>query len=97
MAGSQRETSTQTVAETLEFDKLATTLGMPEVERRSILGLTESAYHAWRSGTVDLAAPIAPEFLRRLGYALPLMRRMAANLPMVPVSRIYDRPQPTVN
>lgn len=97
MVVSSREMSTQVLAETLEFDKLATMLGMPDVERRSILGVTESAYLAWRSGDVDLAAPVAPAFVRRLGYALPLMRRMAANLPMVPAGRAQEQSQPIIN
>lgn len=62
-----------------ELDALANTLGMPEAERRNILGLNAGDYRAWQAGTAGQAAP---ELLRRLGYALPLLRRMAAHTPL---------------
>ena len=90
-------TSTQVSDAVQELDELANTLGMPVAERCSILGLSGGAYRSWCDADVDFAATVAPELIRRLSYALPLMRRMAANMPMVPAGRSQNRPRPTVN
>jgi len=84
-------TPTQISTAVQELDELANELGMPNAERRSILGLSDGAYRSWGVGLFDIGAPIAPELIRRLSYALPLMRRMAANMPMVPAGRDQNR------
>ena len=96
MIGPRRETSTHVLADMREFDKVAAGLGMPDSERLSILGLDADAYAAWQAGDVDMAEATAPALVRRLGYAFPLMRRMAANLPMLPAGRRQD-PQPAMS
>jgi len=80
-----------------EMDRLAFMLGMPESERQSVLGLSESAYKTWQSGAADPEAAIAPELARRLAYVLPLMRRMAANLPTLPPGRDLRRLFPKID
>lgn len=65
-----------------ELDQLANELGMPNAERYGILGLSGGAYRSWQVGIIDIGEPVAPELLRRLSYALRLMRRMAANKPV---------------
>ncbi len=97
MADLSLMTSTQVSDAVQELDKLANTLGMPVAERRSILGLSGGAYRSWYDGDVDLAMVATPELVRRLNYTLPLMRRMAANMPMVPAGRGQSRPRPAVN
>ena len=79
-----------------ELDELANLLGMPNAERCSILGLSRDAYRYWHDGDVNAAAPVAPELIRRLNYALPLMRRMAANTPMAALGYSQNWPSPTV-
>ncbi len=93
----QEMTSAQVSEAVRELDGLANMLGMPGAERCSILGLSRDAYHSWHDGNIDLATRVAPELARRLNYALPLMRRMAANTPMVPAGRSQNRPRPAVN
>lgn len=73
------ETSKQVSAAVRELDLLANQLGIPDRERYSILGLSLDAYRQWRAGAAALPAFVAPELARRLGYALPLLQRMAAN------------------
>ncbi len=90
-------TSAQVSEAVRELDGLADMLGMPGAERYSILGLSRDAYHSWHDGNIDAATRVRPELARRLNYALPLMRRMAANMPMVPAGRSQNRPRPTVN
>lgn len=63
-----------------ELDNLARILGFPDNERHSILGLSSHAYCSWQSGLDTVARSAPPELVRRLSYALPLMRRMAANM-----------------
>ena len=77
-----------------ELDGLATTLGMPNAERCSILGLSRGAYRSWQDGVYNATPLPAPGLIRRLTYALPLMRRMVANTPMVPVGRSQNRLRP---
>lgn len=63
-----------------EFIDLADRLGMPEDERCGVLGLDR---HGWPGRPAPLGAGgqhVDPAFVRRLGYALPLMRRLVANL-----------------
>jgi len=88
-------TPTQISIAVQELDELANELGMPKAERRSILGLSDCAYRSWWVGLFDTGTPIAPELIRRLSYALPLMRRMAANMPIVPAGRDQNRPRLT--
>jgi hypothetical protein len=90
-------TPTQVSGAVQELDELANMLGMPVTERCSILGLSGGAYRSWCDGDVDTAMVAAPELVRRLNYALPLLRRMAANMPMVPAGRGQSRPRPSVN
>ncbi len=87
-------TSRQVSEAVQELDGLAATLGMPNAERCSILGLSRGAYILWQDGVADSAPLPAPGLIRRLTYALPLMRRMVANTPMVPVGRSQNRPRP---
>ncbi len=70
-----------------ELDGLADLLGMPNQERCGILGLTGSAYRLWYSGSMRAEILITAELLRRLGYALPLMRRMASHTPPAAMAR----------
>lgn len=84
-------TSDAVTAAIKEMDRLAFMLGMPELERQNVLGLNQSAYKIWHSGSVDPEAAVAPELARRLAYVLPLMRRMAANLPTLPPGRDLRR------
>lgn len=93
----QEMTSVQASEAVQELDGLADMLGMPGAERYSILGLSRDAYHSWRNGNIDAYALVRPELARRLNYALPLMRRIAANTPMVPAGRSQNRPRPAVN
>lgn len=87
-------TSRQVSEAVQELDGLAATLGMPNAERCSILGLSRGAYFSWHDGVVDSAPLPAPGLIRRLTYALPLLRRMVANTPMVPVGRGQNRLRP---
>lgn len=82
MDESLMSTPTQVSVAVQELDQLADELGMPNAERHSILGLSGGAYRSWRVGLVDIGEPVAPELLRRLSYALRLMRRMVANKSM---------------
>ncbi len=90
-------TSMQVSEAVQELDALADTLRMPNTERCSILGLNFDAYRSWHDRDGDVAAIAAPELVRRLNYALPLMRRMAANTPTLPVGHSPNRPRPTLN
>ena len=64
-----------------ELDALAETLCISAVERTRMLGLSTRQYRQWRSGLCDLAAATPPDLLRRLDYAVPLLRRMVAVTP----------------
>ena len=70
-----------------EFLRLADLLALDDAERRAILGMTAAAWTAWRDGHPlhETAAPTAA-FERRMAYALPLMRRMAASDRTLPPS-----------
>jgi hypothetical protein len=61
------------------FERLARMLEMPLSERRAILNLSTAAYDVLRMGQLAGADHVCPELERRLGYALPLMRRLASN------------------
>jgi len=87
MAEMSLSTPNQVSVAVQELDELADELNLPDEERRKILGLSDGAYRLWRRGMVEIGAPASPELIRRLSYALPLMRRMAANLPAAPVGR----------
>lgn len=75
-----------------ELDGLANLLGLPNQERCGILGLTRSAYRLWYSGSMRAEILITAELVRRLGYALPLMRRMAAHTPTGAMARSQNQP-----
>lgn len=60
-----------------EFDRTANQLNMPRAERLNILNVTDETYVNLRAGRVSHSHTITPEVLRRLSYALPLMRRLA--------------------
>ena len=66
-----------------EFDKVAGLLEMPTPERLAILNVSEDAYGALQSRTNGSDAFVKPELERRLSYALPLMRKLAHNAPVV--------------
>lgn len=87
-------TSLQVSEAVQELDGLAATLGMPNAERYTILGLSRGAYLSWQDGVLDSTPLPAPGLVRRLTYALPLMRRMVANTPMIPVGRSQNRLRP---
>lgn len=74
-------TPEQVAAAVQELDLLANTLGFPDQERCGILGLNGDTYRSWQSGKTRMEAPITAELVRRLSYALPLIRRMAAHAP----------------
>lgn len=72
-----------------EFLHLADELALDDNERRAILGMTASAWAAWRNGNPPRGAAPTAAFERRMTYALPLMRRMAASdrtMPRPPAS-----------
>ena len=56
---------------------------MPEAERLGILNLSEEIYSDLRSGQIKGFQYVKPELERRLSYALPLMRRLASNTPVL--------------
>ncbi len=64
-----------------ELDNLANVLRLPDQERFDILNLSGSAYRLWQSSLHTVIGSAEPELVRRLSYALPLLRRMAANAP----------------
>lgn len=94
MVGVSFETSAQVSAAVRELDDLANILRTPSSERHNILGLTGAVYRSWQAGDVQYAALSAPELVRRLSYALPLMRRMAAHVAPVRPGRGSNRPRP---
>ena len=81
------KTPEQVSAAVRELDSLAHLLGLPNQERCGILGLTGSAYRLWYTGALRAEILITAELVRRLGYALPLMRRMAAHTPIGAMAR----------
>lgn len=66
-----------------EFDRVASMLAMPESERLGILNVSEEAYSTLKSGKSAASGAVRPELERRLSYALPLMRRLASNSPVL--------------
>lgn len=80
--------SAEVVAAVQEFFSLADAIGMPAGERHSVLGLTTVGSRLWQCGLVDLSAPVPPGLQRRLDYALPLLRRMAAHRATAPSERV---------
>lgn len=85
------KTPAQVSAAVRELDGLANLLGMPALERCGILGLNGPSYRSWYSGLMH--AEVTAELVRRLSYALPLMRRMAAHTPVGAMARGQNRPQ----
>jgi hypothetical protein len=80
----ERGTGTAVVIEKIrEFDRVATLLDIPRVERLGILNVADHVYAALCNGTFNSHQGIKPELERRLSYALPLMRRLAGNSPVV--------------
>lgn len=84
------ETPSQVMVALREFSNLANAIGMPDSERRSVLGLTAASAHHWEFGPVEPNETEPPALVRRLGYALPLMRRMAANVATRPAGSMND-------
>ena len=68
-----------------EFDRVAGMLDMPAAERLGILNVSEEVYRQLRGGEVDASQYVKPELERRLSYALPLMRRLASNSPVLKI------------
>ena len=66
-----------------EFDRVAGMLEMPSAERLGILNLSATEYTGLRSGNPESQQQVKPELERRLSYALPLMRRLASNSPVL--------------
>jgi len=97
MAESLSMTPSQVVIAVRELDNLANVLCLPDQERCDILGLSGSAYRLWQSGLHSVLGSVAPELARRLSYALPLMRRMAANMASGPMGRNGRQPRPMVD
>jgi len=97
VVGVSFETSAQVSAAVQELDDLANILRTPSSERHNILGLTGAAYRSWQAGDVQHTALSAPELVRRLSYALPLMRRKAAHVPPVRLGRGANRSRPMAN
>ena len=64
-----------------EFDKVASALEIPMVERLGILNVPADLYLAFYNQTITEQDFVKPELERRLSYALPLMRRLAKNSP----------------
>ncbi len=62
-----------------------------------MLGLSGSTYRLWQSGLHNVMGSVAPALARRLNYALPLMRRMAANLPSGHMGHDFNKSRPTVD
>ncbi len=83
-------TPAQVSAAVRELDRLASLLGMPNRERCGILGLNGPTYRSWYSGLVR--AEVTAELVRRLGYALPLMRRMASHVPAGVMAGVQPEP-----
>ena len=73
----------------LEFERVAGLLEMPQAERLGILNVSEEAYSGLRTGGNQAFQYVKPELERRLSYALPLMRRLASNTPVlhIPTAR----------
>lgn len=90
-------TPSQVVAAVRELDNLANVLCLPDQERCGILGLSESTYWLWQSGLHSVVGSVVPELARRLSYALPLMRRMAANRAPGPMGYDDVRSRPMVD
>lgn len=87
------KTPEQVSAAVRELDGLAGLLGLPNQERCGILGLTGSAYRLWYTGAMRAEILITAELVRRLGYALPLMRRMVAHTPGSSMASSLKRPR----
>lgn len=67
----------------IEFERVAGLLEMPDDERCGILNVSEEAYIGLRAGEIAAFQCVKPELERRLSYALPLMRRLASNSPVL--------------
>jgi hypothetical protein len=80
----ERGAGTAVVIEKLrEFDRVATALDIPRAERLGILNIAEHTYVALCTGASPPHEGVKPELERRLSYALPLMRRLAGNSPVL--------------
>jgi len=62
--------------ELAEFDRMAIALDISRAERCDILGVTAAQYAGWGSGDTT---PAPPQVVRRLRYAVPIMRQSLAN------------------
>lgn len=79
MAGAEVEPTTDIMTAFVEFTLLADRLHMSAAERQSILGVPDPVWVALTAGQTKLAQVAEPAHLRRLRYALGLMRREALN------------------
>ncbi len=77
-----------------EFERVAQGLSMPVEECCGILNVDRATYSALREGTLPPGASIGPDVERRLSYALPLMRRLASNMPGLRPGRVQSPSPP---
>jgi hypothetical protein len=61
-----------------DFLKLSALLDLTRPEEHTLLSLDTDNWEAWRNFSVPPNAEAPPLLVRRLNYALPLLRRMAA-------------------
>lgn len=66
-------------------------LAMPASERLGILNLSAATYATLRGGGTQAYQHVRPELERRLNYALPLMRRLASNSPVLRIPDVGER------
>lgn len=86
------ETTSGAVFEKLmEFERVAGLLEMPQAERLGILNVSEETYTGLRGGGIQAFQNVKPELERRLSYALPLMRRLASNTPVLHIPTARSR------
>ena len=90
-------TPSQVASAIRELDDLADVLCLPDQERCDILGLNGNTYCLWQSGLHTVEGSVAPELARRLSYALPLLRRMAAHMSAGPVGYNGHQPRPMLD
>jgi hypothetical protein len=61
-----------------DFLELSALLKLTRSEEHTLLSLDTGDWEAWRNFSVPQNAEAPPLLIRRLNYALPLLRRMAA-------------------
>ncbi len=89
----ERSSGAAVVIEKLrEFDRVACLLEIPLAERLGILNVAEHTYERLCTGRIEQNQSLKPELERRLSYALPLMRRLVGNNPLLrnaPTERMH--------